>query len=87
VLADRSLAWLSSKGLDQQLTETNAKLTANHWTGVRDPYERARGRIDRAEGDCHCIGKTTVSTNPNPSELPETKPKTKEHTWASLWSL
>jgi len=26
-------------------------------------------------------GRTTVSTNLDPSELPENKPKTKEHTW------
>jgi hypothetical protein len=25
-------------------------LTAKHWTEVRDPYERIRGRIKEAEG-------------------------------------
>jgi hypothetical protein len=30
---------------------------------------------------------TTVSTNPDLSELPEAKPTTKEHTWAAPWPL
>ena len=55
-------------------------LKANHWIVVGDPYERGRGRIGGAEGDCDPIVKTTVSTNPDPSELPETKPPTKKHT-------
>lgn len=57
-------------------------LTANHWTEVRDPYGRVRGRIEGAEGDGNPIGRPTVSTNLDPWELPETEPPTKEHTWA-----
>jgi hypothetical protein len=34
----------------------------------------------RAEGDGNLIQRTTISTNLDSSELPETKPKTKEHT-------
>ena len=55
-------------------------LTANHCTEVGDPME------ELGEGDCNPIGRTTVSTNLDPWELPETKPPTKEHTWAVLWS-
>ena len=57
-------------------------LTANHWTEVRDPYGRVRGRIEGAEGDGNPIGRPTVSTNLDPWELPETEPPTKEHTLA-----
>lgn len=39
-------------------------LIANHWTEVRDPYGRVRGRIDREEGDGNPVGRLTVSTNP-----------------------
>ena len=78
------LAWLSSERLYQQLTETDAD-TAKHWPEVGDPYGRVRGRIEGAEGDFNPIGRPTVSTKLDPSQLPETKPKTKEHTWAGLW--
>ena len=43
------------------------------------------GEIEGAEGDGNPIGRPTVSTNLNPWELPETKPPTKEHTWAGPW--
>ena len=56
-------------------------LTANHWTDFRDSYGRLIGRIEGAEGDCNHIERTIVSSNPVPSELPETKRQSKEHTW------
>jgi hypothetical protein len=62
-------------------------LRANHWTEVRDPYGRVRGRTEGAEEDCNPVGRTTLSTNPDPSKLPETKPPTKEHSWAGLCLL
>jgi hypothetical protein len=40
------------------------------------------GRTRGAEGDGNPIGRTTVSTNLDPLELPEIKPPTKEHTWS-----
>jgi hypothetical protein len=49
VLADRSLAWLFSERLYQQLIETNVD-TVNHWIEVRDSYERIKGRTKRAKG-------------------------------------
>lgn len=32
-------------------------------------------------------GRTTVSTNPHPSEFPEAKPPTKVYAWAGLWAM
>jgi hypothetical protein len=43
--------------------------------------------VEVAEGDGNCKENPAVSTNPDPWEFPETKPPTKEHIWASLWSL
>lgn len=68
ILADRSLLWLSSERLYQKLTETEAD-TANHGTEVRNAYGRARARIEGDEGYDNPKGKTTVSTNLDPSEL------------------
>jgi hypothetical protein len=39
---DRSLAWLFSKRLYQQLTETDADTYRNHCTEVGDPIEELR---------------------------------------------
>jgi hypothetical protein len=36
---------------------------------------KVRGRTEGAEGDCGLIGRTTMSTKADLSELPETKPK------------
>ena len=74
MLADRSLAWLSSERLYQQLTETDAD-TANHWTEVGASYGRVRGRIEGTEGDGNPIGRPTVSTNLDPWELLSYQPK------------
>ena len=67
--------------LYQQLTETDAD-TASHWTEVGNRSGRVRARIEGAEGDGNPVGRTTVATNLDHWELPETKPPTKEHTWA-----
>lgn len=45
---------------------------AKHFTEVRDPYGRVG--IEGTEGDDNLIGRTRVSTNLDPWELPETKP-------------
>ena len=60
-------------------------LTANHWTEVRIPYGRVRGRTEEAEWEGNLLGKSTVSNNRDPWELPETKTPTKVHTLAGLW--
>jgi hypothetical protein len=62
-------------------------LTANHWTEVRDPYGRVRGRIEGTKGGGNSIGRPTVLTNLDPWGLSETEPPTKEHTLAGLRSL
>jgi hypothetical protein len=59
-------------------------LIVNYWTEVRDLCRRVRGRIKGAKGNCNPIGRPTVSTNPGPSELPETKPPTKVYIWTDL---
>jgi hypothetical protein len=84
VLADRSLACLSSERLYQQLTETDADAHSQTWNGGQGPYGRVRGRIRDTEGDGNNIGRPTVSTNLDSWELPETKSPTKEHTGAAL---
>jgi hypothetical protein len=75
---DRSLAWLSSERLYQHPTETQI-LTANHWTEEGDTYGRVRGRIEGTERGGNPTGRPTVSTNPDPWELPGTEPPTREH--------
>ena len=42
--------------------------------------ELAEGLKELKGIDCNPIERTTVSTNPDPSELPETNLKTKEYT-------
>jgi hypothetical protein len=37
------------------------------------------------EGDGNTIGRSTISTNPDLWNLPETKPPTKEPKWAGPW--
>jgi hypothetical protein len=59
-------------------------LIDNHWTEVREPYERVRGRIKGAKGDDNSLGRSTVSTNLDPGDLPVTMSPTKEHTQAGL---
>jgi hypothetical protein len=46
---------------------------------------RVRGKTEGAEVDYNPVGRTTVSTNPVPSELPESMPKPKDYTWADPW--
>jgi hypothetical protein len=53
-------------------------LTVNNWIEVRDQYGRVRGRTEGAEGDCNPIGRTTMPTNIDPSELAETKETNKQ---------
>jgi hypothetical protein len=47
---------------------------------VGDSYGSIRGWSEGAERAGNPIGRTTVSSNLDPSELPETKPKSKGHT-------
>ena len=83
MLADRSLAWLSSERLYLQLTKTDADTYRQHWTETGGPYGRVRGRIEGTERDGNLIERPTVSINLDPWELPETEPPTQEHTWAA----
>jgi len=58
---------------------------SKHWSEVRDRYGRVKERTEGIEGCCHLIGRTAISTNPDPLELSETKAPTKNHTGAGLW--
>jgi hypothetical protein len=46
---------------------------------IGDPYGRLREKIEGGEGDGNLIERTTMSTNLDPWELPETELPTKEH--------
>ena len=70
MLAVRSLAWLTSERIYKQLTKTDADTFR---TEVRNPYGRVRGGTEGAERNCNPIGRTSVSTKLDTSELPETK--------------
>jgi len=52
----------------------------NHWTEQGNPNERVREKTEGAEEVCNTIGRTTISANQTPPELPETKPPTSECT-------
>jgi hypothetical protein len=56
---------------------------ANHWIEYSVP--NGGERTEEAEGVCNPIGRTTVSTNQKPPELPGTKPPTKGCTWRDPW--
>jgi hypothetical protein len=56
--------------------------TANHQTEPRDPNERTREKTKRAKGCWNPIVRTLEQDH---SELPETKPPTKEYTWKEPW--
>ena len=43
-------------------------LEGDHWTEHEVPYRGVRERAEGVEGDCHPIGRTTISTN----EIPQT---------------
>jgi hypothetical protein len=43
-----------------------------------------REKTEGVEKVCNPIGRTTISTNQTPPELPGTKPSTKEYTWLQL---
>jgi hypothetical protein len=55
-------------------------LSHNHWPQVRDPYGRISERIDGAEREVNTIGRIAVETNPDPREVPETEPQTRQCT-------
>jgi hypothetical protein len=63
-------------------------LAANHRNENRDPNRGVKGRTEGAEGIFNPIGRTTTSTNQNPTptpEIPGTKPPTTEYTWRDPW--
>jgi hypothetical protein len=59
-------------------------LAANHWTEHRVPNRGVREETEGVKGDCNPIGRTTISINQTPSELPGIRPSTKEYTCLQL---
>jgi hypothetical protein len=53
-------------------------LEANHWTACGLTNREIRERTEGDEGICNPKGRTTISTNQMPPELPGSKPSTKE---------
>jgi hypothetical protein len=62
-------------------------LEATHWTEHGVLNGGVRERTERAEGVCNSEGRTMISTNQIPPELPGTKLPTKEYTWSNPWLL
>lgn len=60
VLPDRSLAWLSSERLYQQLTEANEDTYSQPLAEVRDLMQYIHGNDWKTEGDDYPIGRTTI---------------------------
>jgi hypothetical protein len=74
VHAERSLIWLSPESPCQSLTNADCRV----------PNKGVKERTEGVEGVCNPIGRTTISTNQTPAELPGTKPSTKEYIWLQL---
>lgn len=77
MLIDRGLEWLPSETPNKQLTETDTESYIQHWIEVRNLYGRIRGKVEEAEEQDKSIGRSAVSTNPNPRELLDTEPPTR----------
>lgn len=70
------------EALQQQLTKTVAD---SYRTEDRIPMEELGEWLKELKEIVTPTGRTTVSTNSDPSEVPETKTPTKEYTWAGPW--
>ena len=81
MLAERNLAWVFSETLYHQLRQMQIP-TANHCPENGNPYGRITGRLKELRWMA-----TSVTTIPDPWELPETKPPTKVHTSGDPWLL
>ena len=62
-------------------------LKANHWTEHRVPNGGIRERTVGAEGVANPFRKNNNINQPDPPELPGTKPPTKDYTWRDPWLL
>jgi hypothetical protein len=60
-------------------------LAANSQPEHGKPSGGVRARTEGAEGVCNLIGRTRISINQTPSELPRNKQLTKEYTWRDQW--
>jgi len=69
------------RGFARALLIQMRTVTANHCTEPGDPSGGVREKNEVAERVCNPIGRTIISTNQAPPELPGTKPPTNEYTW------
>jgi hypothetical protein len=82
------LIWISPERFCQNLTNTEAELTGNHWNehlgSLKEELEKG---LKELSGVCSLVEGATVSTGqtPPPSEFLETGPPTKEYTWRNPW--
>ena len=72
------------RGFARALQIQRRMLAANYWTERGVPNRGVSEGTEGIEGVCNPIGRTTIPTNktplpPPPSELPGTKPSTKEY--------
>jgi hypothetical protein len=58
-------------------------LVANLWIEYRVPNRGIRKMTEGVEGVCNPLMKNNIN-QPEPPELPGTKPSTKEYTWLQL---
>jgi hypothetical protein len=56
-------------------------LASNHWTAHRVPNRGVREGTEGFGGVCNSYRKNNNINQPDPPELPGTKPSTKEDTW------
>jgi hypothetical protein len=61
MLADRSLAWLFSETLTQQLNQADVDTHSQTVVGVWGLLQKSWGRIEGSEGDRTSIGKSRVN--------------------------
>jgi hypothetical protein len=69
-----------------QLAETEVDTHRQRLDGCQDPYGRVRGRIEGTQGNGNNTERT-VSTDLNPSELPETESPTKDWLVQGPWHI
>ena len=60
-------------------------LTASYWTELGDPNGGVRERTEGAERVCKTHRRNNNINQPDPPELPGTKPLTEEYTWRDPW--
>jgi hypothetical protein len=87
VFADRSLIWLSPESLCQSLTNTEMDACSQALDWAWDPRWRSWRSNWRSWTTFQSHGRSNSINQPDPSEIPGTRPPTKDYTWRDpcLW--